>query len=111
MADYQIIITPDAENDLIDLRDYIAEVLLVPETARDYIRTLREGIGKLSYLAGSFAPVEEEPWHTRKIRKYTVKNFIIYYRIDEDAGIVYVLNVVYAKRDQLRALKRMHTEE
>lgn len=111
MKNYQIIVTPDAENDLIELRDYISNVLLVPETAREYIRTLREGIGKLSFLAPSFAPLDKEPWHTRKIRKYTVKNFIIYYRMDEDAGIVYILNVIYAKRDQLRILKQIRTEK
>lgn len=37
MKNYQIIVTPDAENDLIELRDYISNVLLVPETAREYI--------------------------------------------------------------------------
>lgn len=47
MKNYPILVTPDAENDLRELRDYIADVLLVPETAKDYIRMLREGIGKL----------------------------------------------------------------
>lgn len=50
MESYQVIVTPDAENDLVELRDYIADVLLVPETARSYIRTLREAIGKLGDL-------------------------------------------------------------
>ena len=30
---YEIIVTPDAETDLTELRNYIADVLLVPETA------------------------------------------------------------------------------
>ena len=29
MASYKIIVTPDAENDLVELRNYIAGVLLV----------------------------------------------------------------------------------
>lgn len=110
MENYQVIVTPDAENDLVELRDYISDVLLVPETARSYIRTLREAIGKLSYLAPSFAPIEDEPWHKKGIRKTTAKNFIIYYRLDEETKRVYILNVIYAKRDQLRMLKRMKTE-
>ena len=37
MPDYRIIITPDAIRDLTELKDYIAEVLLAPETALAYI--------------------------------------------------------------------------
>ena len=35
---YKIIITPDAEKDLVELRNYIADVLLARDTARSYIR-------------------------------------------------------------------------
>lgn len=99
-----------ALNDLKELRDYIAVTLLAPETAKVYIQTLREAIGKLSYLAPGLAILPDEPWHTRKIQKYVVKNFIIYYRLDEDTNIVYILNVIYAKRDQLRMLNRMQIQ-
>lgn len=49
MDSYEIIMTSDAANDLMELRDYIAEVLLAPETALTYIRTIRETISKLEY--------------------------------------------------------------
>lgn len=108
MDSYEIIITPDAEADLLEIRDYIAYTLSVPDTARNYIRAIRSEIQKLTYMASSIAPVEREPWHSRGVRKIIVKNFYIYYRPDDSSGKVYVLNVVYAKRDQLKALKRMH---
>ena len=59
-------------------------------------------------MALSIAPVVEEPWHSRGVRKIVAKNFYIYYRLDESLGRVYVMNVIYAKRDQLKALKNMH---
>ena len=37
--------TDDAIRDLKDLRDYISEVLLVPDTALSYIRSIREEKG------------------------------------------------------------------
>ena len=40
MTSYKIIVTPDAENDLVELRNYIAGVLLVYDTAINYIRTI-----------------------------------------------------------------------
>ena len=63
---------------------------------------------KLSYIADSIALEEREPWHSRGVRKISAKNFYIYYRPDEVSGRVYVLNVIYAKRDQFKALNKMN---
>ena len=107
MPDYRIIITPDAIRDLTELKDYIAEVLLVPETALAYIQTIRREIGSLSRMPARNKCVDQEPWCSRGVRKIIVKNFYVYYRIDEQAETVYVLNVIYARRDQLKALSHM----
>ena len=107
MSDYQIIITPDAIDDLTELRNYIADVLLAPDTALNYIRTIRREIGGLARMPARHKRVDPEPWHSRGVRKIIVKNFYVYYRIDEPIGTVYILNVIYAKRDQLKALTRM----
>ena len=55
-------------------------------------------------------PIDEEPWHSRGIRRIVAENFLVYYRIDEQAMRVYVLNVIYTKRDQLRALSQMRID-
>lgn len=65
MDSFEIVITPDAEADLLEIRDYIAYTLLIPDVALDYIRAIRTEIEKLSYMAISIAPVDKEPWHKR----------------------------------------------
>ena len=105
MNSYEIIVTPDAEADLYEIRNYIAET---PDVALNYIRVIRKEMEKLSYMADSIAPEEREPWHSRGVRKIIAKNFYIYYRPDEVSGRVYVLNVIYAKRDQLKTLNKMN---
>ena len=110
MKSYELIITPDAEADLYKIRDYIAYTLNVPEVALDYIRALRKEMNKLTYMASMFAPIELEPYHSKGVRKITAKNFYIYYLPDDASGRVYILNIVYTKRDQLRALKNMNTD-
>lgn len=107
MNSYEIIMTPDATTDLVELRDYIADVLLVPDTALSYIRAIREEISKLSEMPGRKKPVDDEPWHSRGIREIMAKNFYVYYRIDEETKRVYIMNVIYNKRDQLRQLANM----
>ena len=108
MPDYRIIITPDAIEDLTGLRNYIADVLLAPDTALNYVRTIRREIGSLARMPARHRCVDQEPWHSRGVRKIIVKNFYVYYRIDEATETVYVLNVIYARRDQLKALS--HTK-
>lgn len=107
MNTYEIIMTPDATTDLAELRNYIADVLLVPDIALTYIRIIRTEISKLTNMPHRIAPVPEEPWHSRGIRKIIVKNFYVYYRIDENTERVYILNVIYQKRDQLQMLAQM----
>ncbi|MBQ9879061.1 MAG: type II toxin-antitoxin system RelE/ParE family toxin [Clostridia bacterium] len=107
MASYEIVMTPDSVADLNGLRDYIAETLSAPGTALKYIQTIRSEIGTLSEMPARIKPVDDEPWHSRGLRRLIVKNFIVYYRIDEPEKKVYILNVIYGKRDQLRALSEI----
>ena len=104
---YGILVTPDAVDNLFELRNYIANTLHSPETAVSYIQKIRNEISSLSAMPGRYRLVDEEPWHTRGVRKFLVKNFYVYYRIDETAHRVYILNVFYSKRDQLRALTQL----
>lgn len=106
MDEYEIIITPDAAEDLWELRNYIADVLLSPETALEYVRTVRQEIAGLAQFPTRFKPMDVEPWHSRGVRKLLAKNFYVYYWIDEPRKRVYVMNVIYARRDQLQALER-----
>ena len=85
---YKIIITPDAEKDLVELRNYIADVLLARDTARSYIRTIRKEIATLNEMPARYKPVDDEPWHTRGIRRIIANNFYVYYRIDEGEHVI-----------------------
>ena len=42
MNEYSVIITPDAENDLNELDDYITFVLKAPDTASAYLGIIKE---------------------------------------------------------------------
>ncbi|MCR4962406.1 MAG: type II toxin-antitoxin system RelE/ParE family toxin [Firmicutes bacterium] len=104
MTSYRIIVTPDAQADLAELRDYIANTLSAPGTALAYVRAVRQEIASLAEMPARCKLLEDEPWHSYGFRRLPVKNFYVYYRIDEPANIVYVLNVIYARRDQSNVL-------
>ena len=83
MRDYRIIVTPDAVRDLTELRNDIAHVLFAPETALACIQTLRREIGGLARMPARNRLMDEEPWHSRDVRKIIVENFYVYYRSDD----------------------------
>lgn len=110
MQAYKIIMTPDATNDITELFRYIANDLLAPETALSYIQTIRKEIAKLSDMPKIFKPIDDEPWHSRGVRKIQVKNFYVYYRVYDQRLTVYILNIIYSRSDQLSALNNMNIQ-
>ena len=50
MDSFEIIMTPDATTDLLELRDYISDSLLAPDTALFYIESIRKKINTLSQM-------------------------------------------------------------
>lgn len=104
--EYKVKITPLALSQLAETVKYISEILLVPETAGKWIDTLQTAIASLSNLPNRFPLTEEEPWHSRGIRKFPVKGFIVYYLVNEENKTATVTAVVYGRRDQISALKQ-----
>ena len=104
MKEYDVIITPDAGVDLYRLKEYIADTLNEPQIALKYIKSLRNRIEQLNVFPNAIAPMEEEPWHSKEVRRILHKNFYIYYRTVEEEKRVYVLNVIYGRRDQMNVL-------
>ncbi|MBQ8933339.1 MAG: type II toxin-antitoxin system RelE/ParE family toxin [Lachnospiraceae bacterium] len=108
---YSILMTPDSAENLREIRNYIADVLLEPGTALEYIQSIRRKIETFQSMPERVIPVPDEPWHSLGIRRLSAKRFYIYYRIDEAEKKVYILNVIYQGRDQQSILKEMDFED
>lgn len=63
----------------LPIDEAFAKILLTPETARRWADTLQCEIGKMDSMPSRYPLTEEEPWHTKGIRKMPVKNFLVYY--------------------------------
>ena len=110
MNAYEVVITPDAEADLRQIRDYIAYGIDARKIALAQVRAIRQAMEGLRTFPARNRLMDEEPWKSRGIRRLLVRNYFIYYRIDEGAGRVYVLNVIFARRDQVRAITQHRTD-
>lgn len=108
MNEYDVIITPDAEDDLNKLNDYITFELLAPDTATAYTGFIKSQLTSLDHMPRRYKPVDDEPWHSRGVRRLNAKNFAVFYIILEEFHEVYILNVIYQKRNILRVLHKLY---
>lgn len=61
--------------------------------------TLAEEIFSLDQFPYRAPLTEEEPWHSQGVHALTVKNFLVYFWVDEAAKKVQVMGIVYGRRD------------
>lgn len=104
---YTIHITEYALKQMEEIKQYIAEELLAPEAAKDFLMSMKKAAASLESLPFRNSFVDEEKWKEQGIRRTIVKNFLMYYWIDEEKSIVYITAVVYGKREQLGQLEEM----
>ena len=104
---YEGKLTPQASRQIEETVQYISKILQEPKTARKWADTLQSEIQKLDSMPARYPLTEEEPWRTKGIRKMTVKNFLVYYLVDEERKTVWVTAVIYGRRDQISALREL----
>ena len=107
---YTIRITRQAMAHLQEIRRYIEVELAAPDAALNTIRTIRAEIAKLSYMPQKIKTIDEKPWKDEGIRKIRVKNYYVYFWIDEEHRKVQIIAVIYVKMDQVNQLIMMKKE-
>lgn len=104
---YEVKLTAQAIGQMEETVQYISKILMEPEIAHKWADILQCEIGKLDSMPSRYPLTEEEPWRAQGVRKMTVKNFLVYYLIDEEKKAVWVTAVIYGRRDQIAALSDM----
>ncbi len=104
MSRYEIKVTPYAKSQMQEIRDYIIFQLMNPDAAKNLLLEMQKRINDLEFMPESVKTIEEQPWGSQGIRKIIVKNFSIYFWIDEDNRTVHIVAVTYSKRNQKNVL-------
>lgn len=95
MSMYDVIILPLAEEDIANNTDYIAFEKKAPETALRLAMGLRNTIANLEFMPEQHELDEDEELATCGIHKCYYKNYKIFYYIDKEKTVVYVLRVLH----------------
>ena len=96
---YNVVYSPEALNDLKDIYAYIAQELLVPDTALNQVNRIRKEIRSLDFMPSRYALADWEPWKSLGMHKVPVDNFIVFYTVDSDSMTVAIIRIVYGGRD------------
>ena len=110
MKEYAVRITRQARAHLRGIKKYIEEELLEPDVAKNTIDSLKEEIKSLSHMPARIKLTDEEPWRSEGIHRMRVKNYYVYFWIDEDNAKVQVTSVIYVARDQATQLEFMEID-
>ncbi len=104
MVQYRVDISEPAENDLVEMVRYIASQLATPISALNMMETLEDQMNSLSDLLQRYPLVADERLSQMGYRKLPVKNYVVFFSIDEKNKVVDIERILYGRRDWMRIL-------
>lgn len=107
---FEIVYTAGAKRDLRNIYEYIAQKLLVLETAAGQVQRIMKEIRSLDELPMRFRLYEDEPWHSRGLRVFPVDNYLVFYLPDERTCTVNIVRIMYSGRNIKRQMQETKME-
>ena len=108
---YQVIILPEAQQDIRSIVLYVARELAAPQAALNLQEEFEKEIKSLAKMPKRIKTVDEQLWNDAGIRKTRVKNYYIYFLVDDEEMAVKVNAVIYTGRDQTKQMTDRRMEE
>lgn len=95
MKKYKVQLSIQAKNDYKSIIRYIKYELLEPIIAEKYAKLIKNELNSLEYQPQKFAIIDYDIIKKYNFRKLIIKNYIAFYRINEDEKIVNVERILY----------------
>lgn len=94
-----------AQRDVENIYTYISETLCNRQAATRFISALREHMTTLENMPESYPLANDEYLRNMGIRFIVINNYIAFYIVSYEKKIVYVLRVLYGRRNWAEILK------
>ena len=96
---YDVIYLPSAKQELEEIIEYISIELKAPEAALNFINAVNDMVQRLTDM-----PYRHPIYHSRfrlnnEIRFVPVKNYNVFYKVDEEHKTVKIHSIIYQRRD------------
>ena len=107
---YSLNITDIAEEDILATVKYIADILKNPIAANNLLDEIERHEKILEDTPGIYTFVRDEYLAGKGLRYVTIKNFMLFYTIDEENKIVNIIRFLYGRRDWKNILMKNKIE-
>ena len=107
MDDYKVKVTRQAKEHLALIREYIATELKEPTVAKRVLELLKAEMMSLQTMPYRVKCIDEQPWGELGFRRIRVKNYYVYFCVDDSRKEVQILAVIYVRRDQTKQLEEL----
>lgn len=104
MVKYKVVISAPAEKDLQAIVSYISSQLSVSITALQMVDAFEEAMVTLAEMPHRYELVHDESLASMGYRKLLIKNYIVFFVVDERSNTVEIHRILYARRDWMRLL-------
>ena len=101
----KIVYTFQARQDLKNIYESIANSLHAPDTARNMYRQIIQSARSLESMPERNPLYKEEPWHSQGVRFVPVKNYLLFYTVNNETHTVSIARILYGGMDINRQLE------
>ena len=108
---YSLIITDVAEEDILNTVKYIVDVLKAPTAANNLLDEIERHEEILENTPNIYPLVPDEYLAQKGLKFTIIKNYLMFYTIDENEKIVTVIRFLYGRRDWKNILKEKSLDE
>ena len=105
MKKFEVEVSKTAEQDLENIISYLRYDLAGDIIADKYKILFKQALKELENIAGSMPILDEQLTGYQNIRKINVRNYIIFYIIDEENNKVFVVRIGHSFMDWEKYLK------
>ena len=96
---YQYRLSKRAEQELDDILSYIAVELSNPKAASNWADSFEKAVDEACLFPESGMPIHNEFLSIMEVRKKIIGNYIMYYLPVPEEETIYILRIVYGKRN------------
>ena len=104
MAEYKVEGSESAEKDLRDIVRYISSQFDAPMTALKMMDIIEAAVNSLEDMPQRCPLVADERLAALGYRKLIVKNYFVFFTVDEQNKVVDIERILHARRDWQRIL-------
>lgn len=94
----------EAKNDLTNTYRYIKYNLQEPEIVKKLVKDIREEIYKLEKIPKIYPIIDEDFIKKFRIRKIKVKNYCIFYNVNESNNAVNIVRIMNERQNWINLL-------